>query len=580
MAVQRPARPYQEAFHDISMLRSERCAPGPAGCVAARGTTVPTVAETTITDRDGLRRLLAPRDDLVAEQPAVANRDGTPRFALAEGPFDRWQRTVTAVPVNADDQDRDEAALRVTESINFRLALPGWRLLFTPIVRRAVFQSADRRRSAWWATPDRLDADTARSLARLCLLSAAAGYLGTLLTQTNTFAKAEFGTTDTALATMLAAVRLAALLALVVVAIADRRGRRTVLMWSAAAACVLAATGAFTPDLVWLGISQTAARTASTALAIVLGIFAIEEVPAGSRAFSVSVLAMSAALGAGVCVAALPLADLGEGAWRLLYVLPLVFLPGVARASRRLPETRRFLAVGPADAAASHVAPANRESRRAHRRRFALLASSALLVSLFVTPASQLLNEFLRSERGFSALGITMFTLLTNTPGGIGVVVGGRLADLRGRRLVGAVAIGGGVGFTVAMFFAAGPWIWLWSLFGALVGAAAVPALGVYGPELFPTASRGSANGGLNLAGVLGAAIGLVLAGVLADHFGSLPPAMAVLAIGPAVVTLLIVFAYPETAHRELEELNPEDARPGTGAAPPDGTLPARDPLA
>jgi MFS family permease len=116
------------------------------------------------------------------------------------------------------------------------------------------------------------------------------------------------------------------------------------------------------------------------------------------------------------------------------------------------------------------------------------------------------------------------------------------------------------VGFTVAMFLADGAWIWGWSAFGALVGAAAVPALGVYGPELFPTASRGSANGGINVAAVTGAVVGLLAAGALSDAFGGLPAAMALLAIGPAIVVLLIVVAYPETAHRELEDINPEDA--------------------
>ena len=406
-------------------------------------------------------------------------------------------------------------------------------------------------------------------LSRLCLLSLAAGYLGTLLTQTNTFAKAQFDSTDTALSTMLAAVRLAAVFALAVVAIADRRGRRVVLVWSAVAACLLTATGALVPDLVWLGVSQTAARTASTALAIVIGIIAIEEMPAGSRAFAVSVLAMTAALGAGACVALLPLADLGAGGWRLLYVVPLLFTPAVVANATRLGETRRFLASGPAGAAASHVAP-SLPVGPSSRRRFALLGASALLLALFTTPASQLLNEYLRAERGFSALGITLFTLATNTPGGIGIIIGGRLADRRGRRVVGAVAIAGGVGFTVAMFLATGTgWIWAWSALGAVVGAAAVPALGVYGPELFPTASRGSANGGLNLAAVAGAVVGLLAAGALVGALGSLPPVMALLSLGPAVVVLLIIAAYPETAHRELEDLNPGDA-PLTAPRPTD----------
>jgi hypothetical protein len=34
---------------------------------------------------------------------------------------------------------------------------------------------------------------------------------------------------------------------------------------------------------------------------------------------------------------------------------------------------------------------------------------------------------------------------------------------------------------------------------------------------------------------------------------------MALLAIGPAILAVLIITAYPETAHLELEEINPED---------------------
>ena len=34
---------------------------------------------------------------------------------------------------------------------------------------------------------------------------------------------------------------------------------------------------------------------------------------------------------------------------------------------------------------------------------------------MFAAPATQLLNEFLRSERGFSASRISLFTILTNS---------------------------------------------------------------------------------------------------------------------------------------------------------------------
>ena len=57
-----------------------------------------------------------------------------------------------------------------------------------------------------------------------------------------------------------------------------------------------------------------------------------------------------------------------------------------------------------------------------------------------------------------------------------------------------------------------------------------------------------------------GSSLGLLAVGLLADEFGEFGPALALMAVGPALVALLIVLAYPETAHKELEELNPEDA--------------------
>ena len=63
---------------------------------------------------------------------------------------------------------------------------------------------------------------------------------------------------------------------------------------------------------------------------------------------------------------------------------------------------------------------------------------------MFAAPASQFQNEFLRDERGFSAARVTAFTLLSGTPAGLGVWLGGRLAEGVGRRRVGAVGLVGG----------------------------------------------------------------------------------------------------------------------------------------
>ena len=291
-------------------------------------------------------------------------------------------------------------------------------------------------------------ADTALALASLCALTLIAGYTGTLIAQTITFAADEFGASDQAQGAALAATRVGVLLALVLVAAADRRGRRRLIQVSAYGACALAATGALAHNLVGLGISQTLARGLSTALALLIAILAAELVPRNSRAWTVSILALTGALGAGMAVWLLPLADLGEQAWRLLYLVPLVGIPFTRVVVRGLPESERF------------VAAIERPPVKAHAARLWLLAASAFLGSIFVAPASQFMNDFLRDDLNFSAARISAFTLLTNTPAFIGIVIGGRLADRRGRRLVGAVAMAGGVALTVAMYQSQGWALW------------------------------------------------------------------------------------------------------------------------
>jgi len=279
--------------------------------------------------------------------------------------------------------------------------------------------------------------------------------------------------------------------------------------------------------------------------------FPAEEMPAGGRAYGVSLLALAAGGGAGMCVLLLPLCDTTAWAWRLLYVVPLVALPLIRHIRRTLPESRRFRAPHPDVRLAGHGG------------RFWLLATSGFLLNLFIAPASQFQNEFLRDERGFSGGDISLFTVLTGTPGFLGVVIGGRLAE-RGRRLVGAVAVLVGVWSTVLVYLTTGWPLWAWSATGSIIAAASIPALGVYGPELFPTSLRGRANGVITGLARVGSVVGLLVAGTIADATGRLGPAMTLLAIGPTALAVLVLVAYPETAHRELEELNPEDARPSS----------------
>jgi MFS family permease len=109
------------------------------------------------------------------------------------------------------------------------------------------------------------------------------------------------------------------------------------------------------------------------------------------------------------------------------------------------------------------------------------------------------------------------------------------------------------------VLFAHGWPMWGISMVGSVVAAVAVPAFGVYGPELFPTLLRGRVNGLLQVVTVAGSSAGLLVAGWLTDTFDRFGPAMSVLLVGPLLVAVLVAVAYPETSGRHLEDLNPED---------------------
>jgi len=463
----------------------------------------------------------------VIEERAVPGEPGV--YECAEGPVRRYRRT--------------------GYDVEFHLAIPFFAWLFLWPVKRELKRQLREGDAAmpWWAPADRLDQRSAMVLGTLCGISILDGYLGTSITQTLTYVADGFGVEgDGPQGLTLAFVRVAILVALPVVALADRRGRRRLLILCALAGVGFAVLTALTPSLWLFAVAQTGGRGFTTALSILTVVVAAEEMPAGARAFAASVTSMSSALGAGFCVMALPLAELGDDGWRIIFLLPVLGLPLVAAVARLLPESKRFVA-------------AHDDTPHARADRLRLLAVAAFLIQVFAAPVSQLQNEFLRDERSFSAAQISLFTILTGTPAGLAVLAGGHLAEVRGRRLVAAVGLAGSSVLLAGVYLVTGAPMWVLQLAGSMLAGMTVPAIRVYGPELFPTGLRAGTGGLLVLAGVLGSAAGLLAAGFLSDELGGLGRAMSLLAIGPVVVSVLVLTRYPETAHKELEELNPED---------------------
>jgi MFS family permease len=513
-------------------------------------------------DVEHLQRLLSPRDDvLVAERRVDPGTDsdagpgadpgpeGRAEFEWAAGPFRRYHRAVTWAPGAA------RGRLSIDQEFRYSLAIPYWSALYDPVVRRALRNGIPAGVRPWWSTPDRLSPQQSTMVAAVTLFNLVAGLLYGLLTQVLTFVAADLGDgTAGQQATMLAVVRVGVVLTVLAMLLADRRGRRRVALASFVVAAVLTLATAASPTWWLFGALQLVARNLAIAGLLCVDTIAIEELPAGSRAMVSGLGALAYGLGAGFIVVSLPLADLGTWGWRLTFVVAGLTLPMIWHARRHLPESGRFERVD-AERRETTAAAVPAESRRVSGTRFVLVGAMFFLFNVFLAPASQLQNDYLRTERGFSGLTITLFVVLTATPAGLGVLLGGRIADLRGRRAAivpGLIAYGL---FNAVMFSIGGPPMWVASLLGSVLGALSVPAMGVIAPELFPTARRGGVRGMITAIAVTGSVLGLLLAGTMVDA-GSYGSAFTVLAVAPLVAAALAL-AIPETRGRELEDLNP-----------------------
>ncbi|MEZ5374473.1 MAG: hypothetical protein R2704_17465 [Microthrixaceae bacterium] len=110
--------------------------------------------------------------------------------------------------------------------------------------------------------------------------------------------------------------------------------------------------------------------------------------------------------------------------------------------------------------------------------------------------ATQLQADYLKADRGYSALWVTLFIIITNTPAGLGVVLGGRWGDSWGRKPVAAIGM---VECRAPPRCSCSPGasMWVASLLSAVIGGLSVATIGVYGRRC--SAAAGLA-GGLLLA--------------------------------------------------------------------------------
>jgi MFS family permease len=422
--------------------------------------------------------------------------------------------------------------------------------------RAVATASAGTEKSPIWRglrAPEPLTSRQRRVVVLLALACFPSSFVNTVFTQTVAFAASEFGVGEQGQGFGAAVVRWGVIIALPLAGLADRVGRRTMILATAWLAPLITSLGAFAPSFPLLVATQTLGRPLGIALNIFVLVFAVEEMGSNSRAWALSILAMASGIGAGSAVAAIPLAGLSESSWRFVYLVGLGWLVVAAVLTRRLPETERFDAL-------SHHTSNSATNAHIHGDRLALQIVVAILLNVFIATASIFQIRYLKDVRGYSAAMIALYNVVTVVPASIGLVIGGRLAETTGRKTLAAVATPLGALLIASAFGLSGFLMWTAALLGGISLALAYPAMSVFRNELFPTAKRSIASAMITTASLLGGSAGLIIAGILLERDISYFAVMLTFASGPVLVAILVAFVYPETAHRKLEDLNPEDA--------------------
>lgn len=376
------------------------------------------------------------------------------------------------------------------------------------------------------------------------IVSLAQGWTGSTLTHALPFVQDEFALSDAQVFDLMAIVRVVSLAALLISWRSDRSGRRVPLLASFALLTTANLATAFIPSYSGFVIVQSIARIGTIALGALAVVMLAEELGREVRGYVIGIYSLVGSIGTGLGLLLRPLE--GSAGWRLLFglsALPLVALPFLLR---RVRESRAF------------TRPVRRPSigaglTRDHAAVFWPMALLSFALSAFSSPVANLALIRLENQLAWTTGSASLLLIATTAPGvTLGLLAGGRFADVIGRKATEAISIVVGVTGGVLLYFLEG-WPMGFGLFFATLGASAfAPAFASQRTELFPGAIRSTAGAWLINASILGGLTGFTAGRFAVDAWG-LSSTMAILG-GFLLLSSLVILRLPETRGLNLVE--------------------------
>jgi len=365
-------------------------------------------------------------------------------------------------------------------------------------------------------------------------------------------------------------IRLGMATSFLVTILADRFGRRRMLLFSVLGFSFFTFATAFARDPTEFVIAQFFARAFIGAEIMLASVVIVEELEAKDRGWGIGVLGALGALGHGAAAIVFAGIDVLPYGWRALYALGAIPLLWLAWLRRNLQETERFEQMkAERDASGQRDSPLKPlfDLFGNYPGRLAVVAVSVFSFDILHWTAFGFMSKTLQQVHGYAHYEVTVLMLIGGALGIMGNIVAGVLGDRWGRRnlLSGIVLV---YGFAVYFFYnASGLAVvpaWIAMVFGATGTGVLWKAIG---NEIFPTSYRSTAAGVRLAIATLGGATGLMLEsqlyptaqaglGDVAVFYGH---GVAITWMIPVlIIPAIAVFFLPESAGRELEDIAPE----------------------
>ena len=394
---------------------------------------------------------------------------------------------------------------------------------------------------SWWSRR-RSEPASRRTLLLLAVVTFFQSYATFVLPLALPLIRRSFGLSLSGGGVVLAIVFSGALGGFLLLALADRWGRRPVLSVAIAGSAMVTLLTAVVHGVAAFVALQFVARAFQGAQFALATIVLVECTALDRRGRALGILTSMTAFGTAVAGAGYLAVDAAGVSWRLLYLIgavPILLVPAILR---RLPET-----APPKGTALVRLSTLP-------RRLLGSLTALVFLFTMFPAAVATLASSLMKDDWHLKVTQLRPQYFVLWALGATGFFVSGRAMDRWGRRPTAMVFLlcASAAGFVAFLSSTMLPRaVGLAFVIFGLTGA--TPCIAAFSTELFAAGARGRVNAWLRGVDMAGMACAPVLATALAGPLGGLGPALAVMGSTFGLGAIVVGRWLPETRGRDMD---------------------------